>query len=229
MSPEACLDIIARLGTFDSVRAYTGGRSYEDRPVPVLEIFTPREGTVSTARLITFKPTLQLSARQHANEISSTNYTLKLAELLARDRAWQEAARKINFVIQPMENPDGAAVASELARLAPFHSLHAGRYGSLGVDIGAQVDPGRPVLPEAAVRTGLYDQWLPDIYLNLHGYPVPRMGPAVLQLFALPLPGLSDPPRLVRLFPGAGPLHLRTVEDRRTGASVIHHPGDPGG
>ena len=171
LSPDACLDIIGRLGTFRAVRAYTGGRSYEDRPVPVIEVFTPREGTVSTARLVTFKPTLQLSARQHANEISSTNYTLKLVELLARDRGWQDAARKINFVIQPMENPDGAAVAFELARLAPFHSLHAGRYGSLGVDIGAQVDAGRPILPEAAVRTELYDKWLPDIYLNLHGYP----------------------------------------------------------
>ena len=171
LSPEAALDVIERLGTFGAVRAYTGGRSYEDRPVPVIEIFAPREGIVSTARLITFKPTLQLSARQHANEISSTNYTLRLAELLARDRAWQDAARKINFVIQPMENPDGAALAFELARLAPFHSLHAGRYGSLGVDIGAQVDAGRPVLPEAAVRTELYDKWLPDIYLNLHGYP----------------------------------------------------------
>jgi hypothetical protein len=171
LSPEAASDVIGRLGTLSAVRAYTGGRSYEDRPVPVIEIFAPREGIVSIARLVTFKPTLQLSARQHANEISSTNYTLRLAELLARDRAWQDAARRINFVIQPMENPDGAALASELARLAPFHSLHAGRYGSLGVDIGAQVDTGRPVLPEAAVRTELYDKWLPDIYLNLHGYP----------------------------------------------------------
>lgn len=171
LSPEACRDIIDRLGTFKAIRAYTGGRSYEDRPIPVIEIFTPQEGIVSTARLITFKPTLQLSARQHANEISSTNYSLKLAELLARDRAWQDAARRINFVIQPMENPDGAALASELSRLAPFHSLHAGRYGTLGVDVGAQIESGRPVLPEAAVRTGLYDKWLPDIYLNLHGYP----------------------------------------------------------
>lgn len=171
ISPEACRDIIDRLGTFKAIRAYTGGRSYEDRPIPIIEVFTPQEGIVSMARLVTFKPTLQMSARQHANEISSTNYTLKLAELLARDRAWQDAARRINFVIQPMENPDGAALASELSRLAPFHSLHAGRYGTLGVDIGAQIDSGRPVLPEAAVRTALYDKWLPDIYLNLHGYP----------------------------------------------------------
>jgi hypothetical protein len=171
ISPEMCLDIVDRLGRFKTVRAYMGGRSYEGRPVPVLEVFTPVEKYVSTARLITFKPTLQLSSRQHANEISSTNYTLRLAELLARDRAYQDAVRKINFVIQPMENPDGAALAFELAKLAPFHSLHAGRYSSLGVDIGAPLNSARPILPEATVRSSLYAKWLPDIYLNLHGYP----------------------------------------------------------
>jgi len=171
ISPEMCLDIVGRLGRFKAVRSYIGGRSYEGRPVPVLEVFIPVEKYVSTARLVTFKPTLQLSSRQHANEISSTNYTLRLAELLARDRSYQDFIRKINFVIQPMENPDGAALAFELAKLAPFHSLHAGRYSSLGVDIGAQLNSARPILPEASVRPGLYDQWLPDIYLNLHGYP----------------------------------------------------------
>ncbi|HSA97065.1 MAG TPA: hypothetical protein VLJ16_13505, partial [Acidobacteriota bacterium] len=29
----------------------------------------------------------------------------------------------------------------------------------------------KPLLPEAAVRTDLYNKWLPDIFLNLHGYP----------------------------------------------------------
>jgi hypothetical protein len=171
ISPEMCLDIVGRLGRFKSVRAYMGGRSYEGRPVPVLEVFTPVEKYVSTARLVTFKPTLQLSSRQHANEISSTNYTLRLAELLARDRTYQDPVRKINFVIQPMENPDGAALAFELAKLTPFHSLHAGRYSSLGVDIGAPLKSARPILPEATVRSSLYAKWLPDIFLNLHGYP----------------------------------------------------------
>jgi len=171
ISPEMCLDIVERLGRFKAVRAYTGGLSYEGRPVPVLEVFTPAEKYVSTARLVTFKPTLQLSSRQHANEISSTNYTLRLAELLAKDRVYQDALRKINFVIQPMENPDGAALAFELAKLAPFHSLHAGRYSSLGIDIGAPLNSARPILPEATVRSSLYAKWLPDIYLNLHGYP----------------------------------------------------------
>ncbi len=172
ISPEKCLEIVSRLAAFRGVRTFTGGTSFEGRPVPVVEVFFPADRYVSIARLITFKPALQLSARQHGNEVSSTNYALKLVELLARDRTFQDYARKINYVIQPMENPDGAALAGELARIAPFHSLHAGRYGSLGVDIGYQATAASaPVLPEAAVRTGLYDRWLPDIYLNLHGYP----------------------------------------------------------
>jgi hypothetical protein len=171
ISPEMCADIVDRLAAFKSIRAYTGGKSFEGRPVPVLEIFTPVAKYVSLARLVTFKPTLEVSSRQHANEISSTNYSLKLAELLARDKAAIDSVRKINFVIQPMENPDGAALAYELAQQAPFHSLHAGRYGTLGVDIGYAANSSRQVLPEALVRAELYERWLPDIYLNLHGYP----------------------------------------------------------
>jgi hypothetical protein len=109
--------------------------------------------------------------RQHANEVSSTNYLLKFAELMARDAATGEALKKTNIVIQPMENPDGAELAYELHEIEPFHSLHAGRYGSLGVDIGAQGGGRRPLLPEALVRSDLSDRWHPDIFLNLHGYP----------------------------------------------------------
>jgi len=136
-----------------------------------LEIFIPLERYTSLPRLITFKPTLYLSARQHANEVSSTNYVLKYAELLARDKTHQGYVKKMNFVIHPMENPDGAELAYELQKLTPYHSLHAGRYSSLGIDVGYQVNAPKPLLPEAKVRRNLYNRWLPDIYLNLHGYP----------------------------------------------------------
>jgi hypothetical protein len=170
ISPEMCGEIVRRLGRFPVIRSYVGGRSYEDREVPVLELYLPLEKYVSIPRLTTLKPTLQLSARQHANEVSSTNYLLKFAELLARDRDYGEALKKMNIVLQPMENPDGAELAYELHQVEPFHSLHAGRYGSLGVDVGYQLG-SKPVLPEATVRPSLYAKWVPDIYLNLHGYP----------------------------------------------------------
>ena len=171
ISPQMCLDLVGQLGRSDIIRTYIGGTSYENRKIPVLEIFTPLEEYVSIPRLITLKPTLYLSGRQHANEVSATNYILKFAELLAEDPSYQDFIKKINFVLHPMENPDGAELAYDLQKLTPFHSLHAGRYTSLGIDVGYQVGASKPILPEAKVRKNLYDKWLPDIYLNLHGYP----------------------------------------------------------
>lgn len=171
ISPQMCLDLVERLGRSESIRTYIGGISYENRKIPVLEIFTPLEQYVSIPRLITRKPTLYLSGRQHANEVSATNYILKFAELLADDPTYREFTKKTNFILHPMENPDGAELAYDLQKLTPFHSLHAGRYTSLGIDVGYQVGAGEPLLPEAKVRKNLYDKWRPDIYLNLHGYP----------------------------------------------------------
>jgi len=170
ISPAMCADIIRRLSVLDPIRSYVGGRSYEGRDVPVLEMYLPLGRYVSRPRLAAFKPTLQVTARQHANEVSATNYLLRFAELTARAPSYRKALRKMSFVFQPLENPDGAALAYELHRISPFHSLHAGRYGALGVDIGYQAG-AKAVLPEAAVRTDLYRKWLPDIFLNLHGYP----------------------------------------------------------
>jgi Zinc carboxypeptidase len=170
ISPDTAGDIVRRLASLKGVRGYVGGRSYEGRDVPVLELFLPFDKYVSLARLVTFKPTLQAVARQHANEVSSTSYLLRFAELLARDPATREALKKMSFVFEPLENPDGAALADAMRTNEPFHSLHAGRYGALGVDMGYQTGT-KPVLPEAAVRTRLTDRWAPDIILNLHGYP----------------------------------------------------------
>ncbi len=170
-SPEMVEETIARLSAFPVLRTYIAGRSYENRRVPVIEAYTPSGPNVSIPRLISLKPTLYLSGRQHANEVSSTNYILKLAELLATDKATQESVRKINFVLHPMENPDGAALAYTLQALTPFHSLHAGRYSSLGLEIGTMTGSSRPLLPEAAVKRDINAKWFPDIALNLHGYP----------------------------------------------------------
>lgn len=171
ISPQMCLDIIDDLGQSKTIRTYIGGRSYENRKIPVLEIFLPLAKHVSLPRLVTFKPTLYISGRQHANEVSSTNYILKLAEHLKLDKTYQEYLKKMNLVLHPLENPDGAELAYQLQKITPFHSLHAGRYTSLGIDVGYQVNVSKPILPEAKVRGNLYRKWQPDIYLNLHGYP----------------------------------------------------------
>ncbi len=171
ISPQMCLDIVDRLSEFDCINSYIGGESYEGRKIPVIEIYSPMDRYTSLPRLITFKPTLYCNGRQHANEVCSTNYILKFAELVAKNKKYKSFLKKVNFVFHPMENPDGAELAYKLQKLTPFHSLHAGRYSTLGIDIGHQVSADNPILPEAKVRKNLYSRWLPDIHLNLHGYP----------------------------------------------------------
>ena len=171
IGPEECLKISQALGKLPAIKSYVAGKSFEGRPIPVLEIYRPEGKYVSRARLITFKPVLHITARQHANEVSSTNYSLKLAELLATDSSYEQYLKKTVVIMQPMENPDGAQLALDLFRNEPFHSLHAGRYSSLGVDIGYQLGLKQPLLPEAKVRDKLSQEWVPDIFLNLHGYP----------------------------------------------------------
>ncbi len=171
ISPDQTLRIVRFLGEKPGIRTYIAGRSYQGRDIPVLEVFSPPQKYISLPRLVTWKPTLFCSGRQHANEVSATNYILEFARRLAEDESYSAYARQVNFVLHPLENPDGAAAAFELHKLTPEHSLHAGRYSSLGIDVGSQVYAADPILPEAEVRRDLMDRWQPDIHLNLHGYP----------------------------------------------------------
>ena len=170
--PEECNRLMLEFQGLPGYRVFRAGTSYEGRPVYAAEVLAPSASElVSRTKLLLRKPTLMLTGRQHANEVASTGYILKLMELLAADPDWEPYRQKVNFVLHPMENPDGAALACELQRLNPDHSLHAGRFSSLGIDLGYEVDRPDTLLTEAKVRNKLYGRWLPDIYLNLHGYP----------------------------------------------------------
>jgi hypothetical protein len=103
--------------------------------------------------------------------VSSTSHILRLAELLATDPAYKSILKRVNVILHPIENPDGAAMAYELQKLTPTHMLHAGRYSALGMDVASQVGNPDPILPESRVRMRVWSEWLPDIYLNPHGYP----------------------------------------------------------
>lgn len=171
-SPEEVSEISEILGTLPEIYTYKIWKSYEGRDIPVMEIILPTPSeVVSRNKLILRKPTILFTGRQHGNEVSSTSYLLKLAELLATDEKWKEYLKKINVVIHPMENPDGAGLAYELQKITPHFCLHAGRYTSLGADVSTQIRNPETVLTEALIRNFLYERWKPDIYLNLHGYP----------------------------------------------------------
>jgi hypothetical protein len=172
ISPAESEEIIGKLSAYPEVKAYKAGISYRGRDVSIMEITQPATGElVSLAKMTAYKPTIFITGRQHANEVSSTSHILRLAELLVTDSAYKEILKKVNVILQPVENPDGAQMAYDLQKLTPNHMLHAGRYSALGADVGSQVGQADPLLPEALVRGRLWREWLPDIYLNPHGYP----------------------------------------------------------
>src|SRR2546427_10603695 len=106
----------------------------------------------SQAKQTTMKPTIVYSARQHANEVSSTSHVLKKAELLLTDPADRAKLDKVNGVIHPITNADGAQLAYDLQKINPTYMLHAGSLGGLGVDGTQQQWEARPTDPPSSAR-----------------------------------------------------------------------------
>jgi hypothetical protein len=172
ISPDESESIVKQLAAFPEVKAYKAGESYRGRDISVMEITAPTPSElISRAKYTAYKPTIFITGRQHANEVSSTSHMLRLAELLVTDSSYKEILKKVNVILHPVENPDGAQMAYDLQKLTPTYMLHAGRYSALGMDVASQVGQADPLLPEALVRMKVWRNWLPDIYLNPHGYP----------------------------------------------------------
>jgi len=164
--------ILTRLAESPYVRAYQAGRSARGRPSYAIEVTTPRtSGLWSRAKVSAWKCTLLLNARHHANEASSTSALLRLAELLAFDPAWQPYLARVNVVLIPYENPDGAALHGALQDEHPTWMLHAGRYNADGLEFTSAY--GDPLTPhgEARVLPSVWRRWAPDIVSDDHGFP----------------------------------------------------------
>jgi hypothetical protein len=168
--PEAA-ELLAKMSTFDEATVYKVGESYLGKDVWAMDLMPPVEGTHwSHAKMTTLKPTIVYSGRQDANEVSSTSHLLKLAELLLTNPEFQAKLKKVNVVVHPITNADGAQLAYDLYKITPDHMLHAGYLGPLGVSLVTRWDSD-PIYPESKVRPKLWRTWMPDVYLNPHGYP----------------------------------------------------------
>ena len=164
--------ILAKLNTFSGVDVYYMARSFLGQNVYAADFLPPMDAEfVSQAKLNALKPTLLLSGRQHANEVSSTSHILRLGELLATDSTYADLLKKVNVVLHPITNADGARLAVEMQETNPDFMLHAGYLGALGVDVVAEQGSDDPIYPESKVRPRLWETWLPDVYINMHGYP----------------------------------------------------------
>jgi hypothetical protein len=172
ISIEENEEVLSKLGTFPGVNVYYVTDSYLGNRVWAADFLPPQSARyVSQAKLNALKPTLFVSGREHANEVSSTSHILKLGELLVTDSDHQEMLKKVNVVLHPIANPDGAMLAYARQLVNPDHMLHAGRPGALGLDATSGGNSDDPMYPESQARRRIREAWLPDIYLNPHGYP----------------------------------------------------------
>jgi hypothetical protein len=172
ISPDEANQILAKMSTFKEATVYKAGESYLGRDIWAMDLMPPVKASHwSQAKATTLKPTVIYSARQHANEVSSTSHTLRLAELLLTDPAYRAKLSSANAVFHPITNPDGAQLAYDLQKITPRYMLHPGYLGSLGVDATSGGFDADPIYPESKVRPELWRAWLPDIFLNPHGYP----------------------------------------------------------
>lgn len=181
IAPAEAHGILARMDSFPEATAYRVGRSYLGRPVWAMDLMPEiRASHASVRKAALLKPTIVYSARQHANEVSSTSHVLRLAEMLLTDPEHRKKLDRVNVVIHPVMNPDGAQLAWDMHQLNPEHILHAGYWASLGMDATSGAGEPMPIYPEAEVRPRLWRRWLPDIFLNPHGYPAHQL----VQLFS---------------------------------------------
>ncbi|MGB8590907.1 MAG: M14 family zinc carboxypeptidase [Candidatus Acidiferrales bacterium] len=172
ISPEENAEILARLATYPGITPYWMGRSYLGQNLWAADVMLPSPSVLhSWAKETTLKASAIYSGRQHANEVSSTSHIDKLGEMLATDPKIRDLLRQVNVVLHPIDNSDGAQLSVELAKITPDNLLHPGYHGSLSADVADGLKETDPIYPESRTRPLLIKSWLPDAFLNPHGYP----------------------------------------------------------
>lgn len=172
IGPAESAQLLSRLSTYPGVDVYWMGRTYLGKNIWAADIMLPTPSALrSYAKETTLKAAIVYSGRQHANEVSSTSHLFRLAEQLVTDPATRTSLNKVNVVLHPITNVDGAELAMDLAKITPNNMLHPGYHASLTADmVTAQWDKD-PLYPESRTRAQLWQAWLPDAFLNPHGYP----------------------------------------------------------
>lgn len=172
VSPDENAAVLARLATYPGVNVYWMGRSYLGQSIWAADVMLPSPSQLrSWAKETTLKASVVYSGRQHANEVSSTSHILKLGDQLVNDPETRAMLKQVNVVLHPITNPDGAELSVQLAEITPNNMLHPGYHGALAADVATGQTEIDPVYPESKTRRQLLEGWLPDAFLNPHGYP----------------------------------------------------------
>lgn len=171
IDPDRFESIAADLARVKGLRVRHVGTSRQGRPIRAVEFTPAGQGYVSRTKLVATRPTLYVNGRHHANEVSSTNSALMLIRRVLSDPSYARLADRLNLIVLPMENVDGAALHARLAADNPEWMLHAARYDSLGGEFAREYFNDATTHTEAAAFTRVWRDWLPDIVADDHGVP----------------------------------------------------------
>ncbi len=165
------LSLIGQFSRVPGLRVRQVAESRQGRAIHSIELRSSLPGYVSRTKLIAARPVYYVNARHHANEVSGTNAAFMLLRTLLGDPAYAGIADRVNLVIVPYENADGAAIHYELARDNPEWILHIARYNSLGKELAHEYWKDSTIHSEAMAFTKVWRDWLPDVVTDNHGVP----------------------------------------------------------
>jgi Zinc carboxypeptidase len=170
--PSENAAVLAEFAKTPGVNVYWMGRTYLGENLWAADVTLPTPAQLrSPAKEATLKASIVYSGRQHANEVSSTSHILRLGYQLLHDAETRAMLKQVNVILHPITNADGAELSVQLAEITPNNMLHPGYHGALAADVSVGQTDIDPVYPESRTRRQLLEAWLPDAFLNPHGYP----------------------------------------------------------
>ena len=158
---------------FKEATVYKAGESYMGREIWAMDLTSP----VSLLALVAGQghdaEADGAVYRAPARQRGVLHHARAAARRTAADRRdLAEGARQGQRRHPPDHQPRRRADDRTICRASrPSYMLHAGYLGSLGVDVTAAQWETDAIYPESKVRAQLWRTWLPDLYLNPHGYP----------------------------------------------------------
>ncbi|MBX3000730.1 MAG: hypothetical protein KF893_19570 [Caldilineaceae bacterium] len=190
IGPIQLVEELNALAALPGMRIWEVGRSYQGRVGYGVDVTLPihaGQTHFSRLKLTVQKPTCLLIARHHANEVSSTTALLTLARDLATDPNYRALLARVNVVILPIANPDGAAFHYRLMAEHPRWKHHAARFNAAGKEFAMDTFNPATLFGEARFRRDLWSAWLPDAIVDNHGVPSHE--------WSQPFAGYNTPPR----------------------------------
>lgn len=168
---EMYLDIIEQLKKVPGIEVFRTAVSYAGREAYAIWIKPEYEGYLSMTKYLTNHPSEYINARHHANEVSSTNAAFILLKKLLTDETYKDITKKLNLVIVPMENVDGAAIHYDLQKEHPYWTFHVARFDAIGKEFCYEYYQDDALNTEAFTASRIVEKFVPDVMVDNHGVP----------------------------------------------------------